>query len=285
MATLETFYRTISETGGYTTPADRCKGRRARGLRAGVGFYLGALGGVVRQGLRELRRNSFTNATLGELAWGLMDRAEGLGAMVTFEGFESLAGIRERPAVLVANHMSLIETMVLPAGIFGQGPMIIVAKRSLIRYPWFGRVLEASQPILVERKNPRQDLSDVMEQGCRALAGGRSVLLFPQGTRMTTFDPRYFNSLGAKLARRAGAPLIPIACKTDFARPGRLLKDFGPIDPERPIKFAAGPRLDSSLPQRELQEECTRHIVTTLRAWQMPVIEAVAEDKQERREE
>jgi 1-acyl-sn-glycerol-3-phosphate acyltransferase len=275
------FYQTLKTTGAYATPAGRLPARTARaGFRAGVQFYVGALGGVIVQGVRTLRAKRFSTETLGQLSWRLIHSAEQMGTLVTFEGFESMRGIDRQPAVIVANHMSLVETMLLPAGVFANGPMIIVAKRSLTRYPAFGRILEASRAILVDRRNPRQDLADVLEQGVRRLKEGCSVLLFPQGTRLPVFDPGRFNSLGVKLAKRAGVPLIPVACKTDFARPGRFLRDFGPIDPARPIRFTAGPRLDISRPQRELQEACVGHILRCLKQWNMPVVETPADGQE-----
>jgi len=277
MAEIDDFFRTIRETGGYTTPAGLLPARPPRGhFWSAWRFYFSGLGGVIAEGVRTLRAGRFTTETLGRLSWRLMHAAERMGTAVTFEGFESMRGLERQPAVIVANHMSLAETMMLPAGVFANGPMITVAKRSLTRYPAFGRILEASRPILVDRRNPRQDLVDVLDQGLQRLAEGCSVLLFPQGTRMPVFDPARFNSLGAKLARRAGVPLIPVACKTDFARPGRFLRDFGPIDPARPIRFAAGPRLDSARPQRELQEACVGHILRCLKQWNMPVAEIPA---------
>ncbi|MBQ6923892.1 MAG: 1-acyl-sn-glycerol-3-phosphate acyltransferase, partial [Kiritimatiellae bacterium] len=134
-------------------------------------------------------------------------------------------------------------------------------------------------PILLDRKNARKDLADTLEQGTALLRGGTSILLFPQGHRAEKFDPRKFNSLGAKLAARAGAPLVPVACKTDFARPGWPLRDFGPVDPRRAVKFACGPVLDPALPQRDLQEACIAHISAKLAEWGMGVATEHQEEK------
>ena len=273
MAGIDDFFQAIRMTGAYTTPPALLKAAPVRaGLLAALRFYFGGLGGVIVQGTRAIHDHSFSPDTLGQLAWRLVHSAERMGTCVTFTDFASLQNITRQPAVIVANHMSLVETMMLPAGVFANGHMTIVAKRSLTRYPWFGKILLASKPILVDRRNPRQDLADVLEQGVRCLHAGSSVLLFPQGTRLATFDPQRFNSLGAKLAKRAGVPLIPVACKTDFAEPGRLLRDFGPVDPSRPICFTAGPLLDSARPQRELQDVCIAHIVNCLKGWNMPVV-------------
>ncbi len=272
MATLEEFYQSVRESGSYHTPAENGYKMAKAGLWATLRFYTGALGAVIRHGNKLLKVDKFTNSTLGELSWMMINGAERMGASVNFTGFERLRPLEGAPVVFVANHMSLVETMLLPAGIFAQGKMIIVAKRSLTRYPAFGRILAASQPILLDRVNPRQDLTDVLKLGAKALEEGLSVLLFPQGTRMASFDPSKFNSLGAKLAMRAKVPLVPIACKTDFSKPGRWLRDFGPIDPSLPIRFEAGPVLDTAkLKQRELQEASIEHIVRCLKRWNMPV--------------
>ena len=218
-----------------------------------------------------MRSGSFSLKLFSELAYDMVRVVESTGATVSFEGFDALRPLKGHPFVVVANHMSLIETMLLPAGVFASNDMTVIAKRSLTKYPAFGKVLASCRPILLDRKNARKDLADTLEQGTALLKEGVSILLFPQGHRAERFDPRKFNSLGAKLAARAGVPLVPVACKTDFARPGWPLRDFGPIDPSRPVRFACGPVLDSSLPQHELQERCTSHIADALAKWGMPI--------------
>jgi len=66
------------------------------------------------------------------------------------------------------------------------------------------------------------------------------MLIFPQTTRELRFDPKKFNTLGIKLAKRAKVPVIPVAVKTDAWGMGRLLKDFGRIDPSKPVKVSFG---------------------------------------------
>ncbi|MDD5704442.1 MAG: lysophospholipid acyltransferase family protein [Kiritimatiellae bacterium] len=269
--TVTELHATLRLHGAYQTPAGQLPERQARpGAWAAWRFYVGGLGGVVVQGLRSMRGGSFDDLTFAELAYRLLRAAERLGTLVSFEGFAEVNAHRG-PIVYTGNHMSLVETIVLPAGLLAFGPLTIVARRSLTRYPGFGRALCASHPILVTRANPRQDLADVLSQGAERLAQGYSVLLFPQGTRSECFDPRRFNSLGIKLARRAGVPLVPLAVKTDFARVGSWLRDFGPVDPSRPIRFAAGPLLDAAAPQRDVHAACTAFISARLRNWGLPV--------------
>lgn len=271
MIPLEKFHEAVL-SGHYETPPDQRPERPLpTGLRSWWRFYVNGIGKAVRIGTRVLRAGEFRQQLFCDLAYVVTSAVESTGAVVSFDGFDALVPYKGKPMVLVANHMSLVETMVLPCGIFAATEMTVIAKRSLTKYPAFGRILASCRPILLDRKNPRKDLADTLSQGTALLGEGISILLFPQGHRSETFSPGVFNSLGAKLAVRAGVPLVPIACRTDFARPGRLVKDFGAIDPSRPVRFACGPVIPPGTPQREMQERCIAHISSTLAGWGMPV--------------
>ncbi len=171
--------------------------------------------------------------------WALrmIERAGGRVHILHADVLEALDG----PVVFAANHMSTLETFCLPCMILPHTPLSYVVKQSLLKVPGFGPVLAATDPIVVTREDPRQDLKDVLEQGCKHIAAGTSVCIFPQTTRTPVFDAGQFNSLAEKLAARAGAPVAPVAIKTDFWGIGRLIKDFGPVHPERDVYFAFGP--------------------------------------------
>ena len=58
---------------------------------------------------------------------------------------------------------------------------------------------------------------------------GKSLMIFPQHTRTKGIRARDFNSLGIKIALKAGVPAIPIALKTDFWENGKIIKDLGQV--------------------------------------------------------
>jgi 1-acyl-sn-glycerol-3-phosphate acyltransferase len=136
--------------------------------------------------------------------------------------------------------MSTLETFVLPAIISQFKDVTFVVKQSLIDYPIFKHVMRSRDPITVGRSNPRDDLKAVLEGGAERLKAGRSIIIFPQTTRTPVFDPGSFNTIGVKLAKKAGVPVIPVALKTDAWSNGRILKDFGRILPSRSVHFAFG---------------------------------------------
>ncbi len=169
----------------------------------------------------------------------ILDMMRNVGCKVIIKGFENLNGLNP-PCVFIANHMSTLETLVLPGVIGKDFKVTFVVKKSLLNYPFFGKVLSALNPIPVNRKNPKEDYKVVMEEGLKRLKEGVSVIVFPQATRQLVFDPNKFNTLGIKLAKKGEVPIVPIALKTDAWGIGKIIKDFGKIDPTKTICFFIG---------------------------------------------
>ncbi len=169
----------------------------------------------------------------------ILDMMRNVGCKITIQGIENLANLNP-PCVFISNHMSTLETLVLPGVIGKDFKITFVVKKSLLSYPFFGKILSALEPIPVGRKNPKEDYKVVMEEGIKRLKKGISVVVFPQATRQVIFDPNKFNTLGIKLAKKANVPAVPIALRTDAWGIGKIIKDFGKIDPSKPICFFIG---------------------------------------------
>ena len=124
----------------------------------------------------------------------------------------------------------------------------------------------------IGRKSPREDLMTIFREGCGRIAAGNSFLIFPQGTRETVFARRGFSSIGAKLAEKAGVPVMPIAVKTDCepTRPGGKgwLKDFGTVDPSKEIRVRCGPPIAGT--SKEMHAASFAWIKEQLDEWNMP---------------
>ena len=171
------------------------------------------------------------------------------------------------PCVYVGNHMSTLETMVLPCLVQPARNTTFIVKEALTRFPVFGPIMRSRDPITVGRKDPREDLRAVLEGGQKHLDSGTSVIVFPQTTRSSTFDPSQFNSIGIKLARRAGVPVVPVALKTDTWGKGSIIKDFGPIRPEREVHICFGEPLEVTGSGRDEHEAIIRFIQGKLDEW------------------
>ncbi len=250
------------EKGWYRSPENRVS-IIARLFPTAI-FYFHFLGIVLRAGWLA-KRGKYDDATWAASSRDVLRRLESIGVKVEASGFEYLQQI-ESSVVFIGNHMSMMETLVLPAFIRQYIPVTFIIKESLLHYPIFKYVMRSRDPIAVTRTNPRKDLTTVFTEGKKRLAAGISVIVFPQTTRQLEFDPTQMSSIGSKLAQKADAAIIPVALKTDAWTNGRWMKDFGAIKPQKKVRFAFGPPI---MPQEEnRQEATTRFIAQKLRNWQ-----------------
>ena len=204
----------------------------------GLGFY-SRFAGFVCSGSNRARRGCYGDEDWSGNSLQVLRALEAVGVQFEITGTERFSQL-EGPCVFIGNHMSTLEAFVLPSIIQPLKRVAFVVKRSLVEYPIFGHLMRARDPIVVGRTNPREDLKAVLEGGAARLQAGISIVVFPQKTRSALFDPAAFNSIGIKLAKRAQVPVIPLALKTDAWGSGALLKDFGTIDPAKPVHFAFG---------------------------------------------
>jgi 1-acyl-sn-glycerol-3-phosphate acyltransferase len=271
MRTYQEFQEALRTAGRYETEAARQPSAGPLRISAVNSLrYASTIVGIVsRCAVKHLLRQ-FDYEEWAHTCMASVSFAERLGGVVTFEGFGQRAAC-PGPVVYVSNHMSTMETMVFPTTLLAFGKLSIILKKSLTEIPFVGSAALHVGCIPVTRKNARDDLRTVLETGSQRLAAGHSVLLFPQGTRQTVFDGRKFNSLGSKLAERAGVPVVQLAVKTDFLKTGKWIKDFGEVDPNRPIRFVCGPVLPASLGARATHDQSVAFIKAKLREWNLPV--------------
>lgn len=195
------------------------------------------------------------------------DLVERLGCRVEVNGMDAISATPE-PCIFVANHMSTLETFMLPGIIRPRRPVTFVVKHSLVTMPFFGPVMRSRDPIVVGRTNPREDLTAVLEGGAQRLAAGISLIIFPQSTRSVSFDAHRFNSIAIKLARKTGAPLVPLALKTDAWGQGRRIKELGRVRPDLPVRYRFGAPLRASGNGREEHAAICAFIAEALGQWQ-----------------
>jgi len=207
----------------------------------------------------------------GEEGWNVnslkvLRALEAVGVRVEAEGAENFINL-EGPCLFVSNHMSTLETMVLPVLINPYRRITFVVKDWLVKMPFFRHIMISRDPVVVGRKNPREDITTVLTKGRELLAQGASIVVFPQTTRTLEFVPRHFNTIGVKLAARAGVPIVPTVLKTDAWANGRFVKDFGKIDPRIKVRFAFGKPITVSGRGGEEHERIIEFIQGKLKQW------------------
>lgn len=229
-------------------------------------FYTRLAAGPVRWLFRKAARGQCDDESWVRASAWVADILEATGCKFCVEGLENPRKIGA-PCVYVANHQSTLETFVMPGLLRPLAPVTFVVKESLVRLPLFGPVMRSRDPVAVGRSNPREDLKAILEGGCERLRKGISIVIFPQATRSTDFDRKKFNSVGVKLAAKAGVPLVPTALKTDAWGNGKKIRELGKINPRSTIRFKFGPPVSVSGTGKSAHSECCDFIENTLSAW------------------
>ncbi|CAJ96882.1 O-succinylbenzoic acid-CoA ligase MenE or related acyl-CoA synthetase (AMP-forming) [Cupriavidus necator] len=165
------------------------------------------------------------------LGWTLSHHAARLflrlGAVPWFvQGLEHLP--RNRPCILVSNHASYLDGIVLVAAL--PTPVCMVAKRELQRQRIPGTYLASIGADFIDRFDNVREHEDV-ERVVAAVRAGHSALFFPEGTFGRAPGLQAFRSGAFLAAARAGAPVVPVAIRgtRSVLRDGQWLPRRGPI--------------------------------------------------------
>lgn len=192
---------------------------------------------------------------------------ERCGGRIHITGLDNIRNCKG-PVLFLSNHMSTLETMIFPGIIQPLKDVTFVVKDALVNHWAFKDVMRSRNPIVLSRANPREDFRVVMEQGQERLQNNISIIIFPQSTRRVEFNPAEFNSLGTKLAAKAGVQVIPVAIKTDFWGFGKFSSYLGPIDRSKKVHIAFGEPMDVTGSGKEEHLKIIAYIQSHLKAWQ-----------------
>lgn len=134
-------------------------------------------------------------------------------AFRAFVGFMSMVGVlrwsvqgldhwrRDRGCLVVANHPTLIDIIFLLA--FFEGADCVV-KASVLRNPTWRLLVRAADYV------SNEDVGVLLAEAARRLQAGRTVVIFPEGTRTVPGEPLSFGAAAGAIAVRAGCECLPV---------------------------------------------------------------------------
>jgi 1-acyl-sn-glycerol-3-phosphate acyltransferase len=255
----------IFANDSYDTPVDkkRCLLDRL-GFKTRLYFYLKFLFIIIKTN-KVVKQGNFDDAEYCKTSDNTFRLLENCGAKIHIRGLEHIKNAKG-PVVFVGNHMSILETFILPGLIIPFKSVSFVAKESLINHFFFGGVMNATNPISVTRTDPKKDFKSVMKGGKKLISEGRSIIVFPQSTR-GDFIADEFGSIGDKLAQRNGVSVIPVALKTDFWSNGIIFKDFGRIYRDKDIYIEFGKPLEVGVEKKQRHSRTVKFIETKLKGF------------------
>jgi 1-acyl-sn-glycerol-3-phosphate acyltransferase len=154
-----------------------------------------------------------------------------LGQKVRIEGV-----IPDTPMLFIFKHESMFETIDLLC--LFHHPMV-AAKRELIDIPLWGRAASAYGMMIVEREAGASAMRTMRRTAIAALAEGRPICLFPEGTRVPHGQAPEIRAGFAGLYSLLKVPVLPIAVNSGlvsprrsfFKRPGTVTYKVGEIIP------------------------------------------------------
>ena len=152
--------------------------------------------------------------------------------------------IPDGPYLIAVKHQSMMEAV--DTLHFAQTP-VVVMKRELTVIPLFGWVTRRYGVIGVDREAGASALRVMMAEAKAAVASGRPVIIFPEGTRVPFGEAPALQPGFAGLYRALGLPVVPVAHDV-----GRLWhKDF--LKKSGTVHFKVGGIIPAGLKRGEVE--------------------------------
>lgn len=146
--------------------------------------------------------------------------------------------------LIAVKHQSMFETLEMVR--LTRLP-IIVMKKELADIPLFGFMTRRYGVIPVERSAGAKALRAMVEEGREAVASGRPVIIYPEGTRVPVGTTPPLKSGFAALYRALGLPVVPVAVDSGHIW-GR-----GFVHRSGCIRLKVGEPIPAGLPRREVE--------------------------------
>ncbi|MCP5082733.1 MAG: 1-acyl-sn-glycerol-3-phosphate acyltransferase [Alphaproteobacteria bacterium] len=112
------------------------------------------------------------------------------------------------PVIFACNHQSSWETLIFNVLV---PDIAVVLKQSLYSYPIMGWYLKRSPMIAVDRDAGTGAMRQLLGGAKTALAEGRSIMIFPEGTRQDVDVDLEYNRGVALLYKQLKLPVVPVA--------------------------------------------------------------------------
>jgi len=114
---------------------------------------------------------------------------------------------KDRPVLFIANHQSNLDFIAVLAEV--DVPFSFIAKIELEKVPVMNKWMRTVDALFIDRQNMRQQIQVILD-GIQMLKGGRSIFVFPEGTRTRDGKMLEFKAGTFKLATKSGVDIIPV---------------------------------------------------------------------------
>jgi 1-acyl-sn-glycerol-3-phosphate acyltransferase len=148
------------------------------------------------------------------------------------------------PYLIAVKHQSMFETLEM---VRLTNLPVIVMKKDLADIPLFGFMTRRYGVIPVERSAGAKALRAMVAEGKEAVASGRPVIIFPEGTRVRPGESPSLRPGFAGLYRALGLPVVPVAVDS-----GRLW-GRGFVKRSGTVNFKVGEAIPAGLKREDVE--------------------------------
>ena len=155
---------------------------------------------------------------------------------LTFEQ-RGLENIPNEPVIYASKHQSAWDTMYF---LWHHKDNAYVMKGELNRIPFWKWYMDKCQHVVVDRRGGTSAMREMISNTKSILADKRSVIIFPEGTRVAPGETRRYHPGVAALYSQTNATVIPVALNSGYfwgrrhfiKKPGVLTIQFLPPIPK-----------------------------------------------------
>lgn len=164
-----------------------------------------------------------------------------------------LLGVRSRvegelpiaPVIVAMKHESMYET--IEALLLFDHPAVVL-KRELADLPLWGRAAQIYGVIVVDREAGASAMRRMLKAARAAVADGRSIVIFPEGTRVPPGETPPLRAGFAGLYRQLGLPVVPVALDSGRLWPRKIFVKRPGI-----VTMRVGETIPPGLPRQEVE--------------------------------
>ena len=129
------------------------------------------------------------------------------GIRLQVSGLENIE--RDTPYIVVANHRSNIDIMTLVKAL--PIPIRFLSKKEVLEFPLLGAAMRGVGMVPLDREMGRKELASIIRSTRLLVSEGRSLVIFPEGTRSLTGEMLPFKYGAFFIAAQVGCPVLPVA--------------------------------------------------------------------------
>jgi 1-acyl-sn-glycerol-3-phosphate acyltransferase len=158
--------------------------------------------------------------------------------------FEIEGKVPPGPVLVALKHQAMVETIEVLRLV---DTPVVVMKQQYVKTLLLGAVMRRFGVIGVDREAGASALREMMARGKQALADGRPVVIFPEGTRVPVGEKPPVRPGFAGLYRALGLPVVPVALDSGRVWPMGLVKRPGTI------RVVVGETIPAGLKRAEIE--------------------------------